>query len=40
MYEIKDVSKWEQKGHSKGSREKLNVINPFTKKIYMFKSRR
>lgn len=37
MYEIKDVSKWEQKGHSKGSREKLNVINPFTKKIYMFK---
>lgn len=37
MYQVKDVSEWEKGSHSKGSREKLNVIEPNIQKIYMFK---
>ncbi|MGL4653852.1 HipA domain-containing protein [Cetobacterium sp.] len=37
VYEVIDVSIWEKMGHSKGTREKMNVIHPTTNEKYIFK---
>lgn len=37
MYSVINVSEWKKSGYSKGTREKMNVVNPDTKEECMFK---